>query len=230
MSERVWARVGQIGTALAGIVGVIALVHTLNAPSNQLIAEIRPMAFRLPITAGQLGELTRTDKSGNAALGQLMQVRRATGLVKIDLYNNGDFPISGIHINVDSDVLYAKGTEGQDNSLVLPSDQSGTTLDTMTQGSSATVYVWTEVPPALYRHWYTLDENFKITFSQGVARKYIYIEGSQLSGWFERNIGSILLCISGASFLVAFYMSTLGRRTGLKRDPPDDRGTDVEIM
>jgi hypothetical protein len=97
MSERVWARVGQIGTALAGIAAVIALIISLNTASSRLVAEIRPMAFRLPVTVDQLAELTKTDKPVSAALGNLMRVTRATGLVKIDLYNNGDFPVSGVH-------------------------------------------------------------------------------------------------------------------------------------
>jgi len=141
MSERVWARVGQIGTALAGIAAVVALIFTLNSPSSRLVAEIRPMAFRLPVTDGQLAEQTKTDKSVSPALGPFMQASRATGLVKIDLYNNGEFPISAIHINVSDAFLYAKGTEGVDDSSVISSDQSGITLDTLTQGSSTTIYV-----------------------------------------------------------------------------------------
>jgi hypothetical protein len=58
MSERAWARVGQIGTALAGITAVIAIIISANAPSSRLLAEIRPMAFRLPVTADQLVRLT----------------------------------------------------------------------------------------------------------------------------------------------------------------------------
>src|SRR5438309_997054 len=100
MSERVWAIVGQIGTALAGIAAVVAIVIGLNTPSSRLVAEIRPMAFRLPVTDSQLAELTKTDKPVSPAVGPLMQASRATGLVKIDLYNNGDFPVSAIHINV----------------------------------------------------------------------------------------------------------------------------------
>jgi hypothetical protein len=111
--------------------------------------------------------------------------------VKIDLYNNGDFPISAIHINVADAVLYAKGTEGVDDSAILPSDQLGITLDSLTQGSSVTIYVWTGTQAETYRHWANLDDKFKITFSQGVARKYIYIEGSRFSGWFERNFMSV---------------------------------------
>jgi hypothetical protein len=156
-----------------------------------LVADIRPMAFRLPVTTIQLSELIQTDKSASVPLGELMKVSRAAGLVKIDLYNNGDFPISAIHINVADAYLYAKGIEGVDDSAILPSDQSGITLDNLTQGSSVTIYVWTGTQAETYRHWANLDDKFKITFSQGVARKYIYIEGSRLSGWLERNFMSV---------------------------------------
>ena len=153
MSERVWARVGQIGTALAGIAAVIAIIISMNTPSSRLVADIRPMAFRLPVTTIQLSELIQTDKSASVPLGELMKVSRATGLVKIDLYNNGDFPISAIHINVADAYLYAKGIEGVDDSAILPSDQSGITLDNLTQGSSVTIYVWTGTQAETYRHW-----------------------------------------------------------------------------
>jgi hypothetical protein len=107
ISERVWARIGQIGTALAGVAAVVAIIISLNTPSSRLVAEIRPMAFRLPVTGEEIAKLA----PAGAALGELMKVGRAAGLVKIDLYNNGDFPISAIHINVADAVLYAKGTE-----------------------------------------------------------------------------------------------------------------------
>jgi hypothetical protein len=205
MSERVWARVGQIGTALAGIAAVIGIIIALNTPSSRLVAEIRPMAFRLPVTADQLPELTKTDnKPVSAALGNLMRVSRATSLVKIDLYNNGDFPISGIHINVADAVLYATGTEGVDNSSVLPSDQSGTTLESLTQDSTVTIYVWTGTQAENYRHWFSLDDKFRITFSQGVARKNIYIEGSPIAGWFERY-GTLPIAFVLALLIIGLY-------------------------
>jgi hypothetical protein len=192
--------VGQIGTAIAGIAAVVAIIISLNTPSSRLVAEIRPMAFRLPVTAGEIAELTKTDKPASAAIGELMKVSRATALVKIDLYNNGDFPISAIHINVAEAILYARGTEGVDNSSALPSDSLGTTLDSLMQGSSATIYVWTGTQAESYRHWSNLDDKFKITFSQGVARKYIYIEGGWFSGWWERNSG--VVPVSAAVFAV----------------------------
>ena len=204
MSERVWARVGQIGTALAGIAAVIALIISLNTASSRLVAEIRPMAFRLPVTVDQLAELTKTDKPVSAALGNLMRVARATSLVKIDLYNTGDFPISGIHINVTDAVLYAKGTAGVDDSSVLPSDQSGTTLESLTQGSTVTIYVWTGTQAENYRHWPSLDDKFRITFSQGVARKSIYIEGSPIAGWFDRY-GAIPIGVALTLSLIGLY-------------------------
>jgi hypothetical protein len=191
MSERFWARVGQIGSAVIAIAAVVTIIITLSGPSSRLVADIRPMAFRLPVTTIQLSELIQTDKSASVPLGELMKVSRATGLVKIDLYNNGDFPISAIHINVADAYLYAKGIEGVDDSAIVPSDQSGITLDNLTQGSSVTIYVWTGTQAETYRHWANLDDKFKITFSQGVAQKYIYIEGSRFSGWWERNFMSV---------------------------------------
>jgi hypothetical protein len=221
MSERVWARVGQIGTALAGIAAIVALIVSLNTPSSRLVAEIRPMAFRLPVTDKQLLDLSQTDKPVSAALGELMKVDRATGLVKIDLYNNGDFPISAIHINVAEAILYAKGTEGVDDSAVLPSDQSGTTLDSLTQGSSVTIYVWTRKPAAIYRHWYDLDNQFNITFSQGVARKYIYIEGGGISGWLDRNgtnISFSIVLVSGLLYALLTLYTYVRQNRSVKPD------------
>jgi hypothetical protein len=203
MSERFWARVGQIGTALAGIAAVVGIIIALNTPSSRLVAEIRPMAFRLPVTAGEIAKLA----PAGASLGELMKVGRATGLVKIDLYNNGDFPISAIHINVADAVLYAKGTEGVDDAAVLASDNSGTTLDSLTQGSSLTIYVWTGTQAETYRHWANLDDKFKITYSQGVARKSIYIEGGRLSGWFERNNDVIPIGLGFMGVIVALFAS-----------------------
>jgi hypothetical protein len=204
MSERVWARVGQIGTALAGIAAIIGIIISVSTPSSRLVAEIRPMAFRLPVSADQLVGLTKTDKSVSAALDNLMRVNRATSLVKIDLYNNGDFPISGIHIKVADAVLYAKGTEGMDNSSVLPSDQSGTTLESLLQGSAVTIYVWTGIQAETFRHWSDLEDKFNITFSQGVARKKIYIEGSPIAGWFDRY-GAIPIGVALALSLIGLY-------------------------
>lgn len=180
MSERMWARVGQIGTALAGIAAIIGIIISVNTPSSRLVAEIRPMAFRLPVSADQLVGLTKTDKSVSAALGNLMRVNRATSLVKIDLYNNGDFPISGIHIKVADAVLYAKGTEGVDDSSVLPSDQSGATLESLMQGSSVTIYVWTGTQAETYRHWSDLDDKFNIRFRKVLHGKIFISKGALL--------------------------------------------------
>jgi hypothetical protein len=223
MSERVWARVGQIGTALAGIAAVIAIFISVNAPSSRLVADIRPMAFRMPITSDQLAELTKTDKPVSASVNYLMRVSRATSLVKIDLYNYGDFPISGIHIDVADAVLYAKGTEGTDDSSVLPSDQSGTTIDSLSQGTSVTIYVWTGIQAENYRHWANLDDKFRITFSQGVARKNIYIEGSLFSGWLERNNTVFPITILILSFMFAIYMAIKTMRSLSRRSSPEER-------
>jgi hypothetical protein len=168
MSEHGWARVGQIGTALNALVGLGALGVTifiyLTTPSSLLVADIRPMAFRLPITAAQLGEFTKPGQLFSAPAVSLLQVSQATSLVKIELHNNGGFPISAIRVNVASAVLYASETEGVDDSSSLPSDQLRTTIDNLTQGESMTVYVWTGTQAEEYRHWSDLDNQFKIIF------------------------------------------------------------------
>jgi hypothetical protein len=142
MSERFWATIGKVA-ALATIVGtifvIIGFVSTLTAPSSRLVADIRPMAFQMPVSAGQLSELSKTNTPIDSALAHLIEVGRATSLVKINLYNNGELPIAGIHINVAHAMLYAKGSEGMYDSSVLPSDLSGTTVDNLLQGGHATI-------------------------------------------------------------------------------------------
>jgi hypothetical protein len=125
------------------------------------------MGFKLPITANQLGELT-----GPVNIAPLLRASRARSLVKIDLYNNGDLPIYGIHIDVDQAVLYARGSEGMDDSQVLASDQSGITLDNLIQGNYVTIYVWTNFPWENYRQ----GDTIRISYTQGTARKNIYTE------------------------------------------------------
>lgn len=116
MSEHTWGLIGKASVIL-GILGAIATVlgylGTFNAPSSRLVADIRPMAFRLPVTDGQISELTKTDKPISQGIAHLVEISRATGLVKIDLQNNGDLPIADIHINVDQAMLYATGSEAQ---------------------------------------------------------------------------------------------------------------------
>jgi hypothetical protein len=61
MSERLWALIGKIAaiaTIIGALVGVIALLSILNAPSSRLVADIRPMAFQLPITMDEILEAT----------------------------------------------------------------------------------------------------------------------------------------------------------------------------
>src|SRR5271163_1024312 len=141
MSERTWSigKVAAIATIVLAIVAVMTFLR--HEPSSQLVADIRPMAFRLPLTTDQLAKLTHTDKPIDEGLTHLLEVSRAMGLVKIDLHNDGDLPISGIRINVDQAMAYAIGKEGVDDSSVLPSDQSGITLPNLTQGTSITIYV-----------------------------------------------------------------------------------------
>jgi hypothetical protein len=179
MSERVWGWIGRAATIVAiaaGITTIVWFANTFNVPSSRLVADIRPMAFRLPITTDQLGkmitELTKTDKPVNQSIGPLLQAGRALSLVKIDLHNNGDLPIHGIHIDLDLAVLYATGSEGVDDSQVLTSDQSGITLENLIQGNSVTIYVWAGFKP----EYYGQRDKIRISYAQGTASKNIYTE------------------------------------------------------
>ena len=64
------------------------------------------MAFRLPVTSHQLEDSPRPI-GPPIVPNLLLDASRATGLVKIDLYNNGELPINGINIYVADSVLYA---------------------------------------------------------------------------------------------------------------------------
>jgi hypothetical protein len=175
MSERVWGWIGKVATIVAifaGITTILWFASTLNVPSSRLVADIRPMAFRLPVTTDRLAELTKTDKPINQSTGPLLQASRALSLVKIDLHNNGDLPIYGIHIDVDQAVLYARGSEGMDDSQVLFSDQSGTALDNLIQGNSVTIYVWA----GFKAEYYIQRDKIRISYAQGTATKNIYAE------------------------------------------------------
>jgi len=188
MSERVWGWIGKAATIVAivaGIATVVLFARTFNVPSSRLVADIRPMDFRLPVTSNQLAQLitevTKTDKPVNQSIsqsiGSLLQSVRALSLIKIDLRNNGDPPIYGIHIDVDLAILYARGSEGMDDSEILASDQSGTRLDNLIQGNSVTIYVWAGFKPEYYRQ----RDKIRISYAQGTASKNIYTECLQRS-------------------------------------------------
>jgi hypothetical protein len=223
MSEHIWARFGQIFTGLSGMGGLVALLTWLNLPSNSLIADIRPVSFRLPFTAGAIGEIVKTctdvAKTCPPVAGHLLGITRVNGFVTVDLHNTGDIPINNVQVFVKNAVLYAKVTEGVDDSNLVGFDENGTSVASLTQGSSLTIYAWTSTFTGAYRSWWNLSDQFRVSFSQGVATKHIYIEGSLISGWIERN-GNWLPLI-----LLAFPLTTLaiGVVRSRSRTLPDEK-------
>jgi hypothetical protein len=217
MSEHTWGLIGKASVIvgiLAAIVTVLGYFGTLNAPSSLLVADIRPMAFRLPVTHRELTELTKTDKPISQGICYLLEVSRATGLVKIDLHNNGDLPITDIHINVDQAQLYETGSEIGEDYSVLPLSQSGTIIPSLDQGRSMTVYVWTREYPEVYRHWNWIDgisSKFNITYLHGIASKNVYIEGSPFLAWFERNWLILMWVPIGIFCFLFLFLSVVGQ-------------------
>jgi hypothetical protein len=216
-----WSIIGNVAATvtIATAIGVpVVSYFTSQSPSSQLVADIRPMAFRLPVTRDQIWKLAYPDKpkpENAEVLALLKEINLATGLVEIDLHNNGELPISGIHVNVDRGLVYAIGKlGGMDDPSVLRSDKSGITLDSLTQGSSITVYVWTDEPPDYYRNeptYIDLGKNFNISYSQGVARKNIYTEGSLFSLWLDRNWLLVWVSLCMILFVLPRFLKVLQR-------------------
>src|SRR6266496_688208 len=118
MNERFWSRVGAIGALLAGIGGLVAVLIWWNTPASRLTAEIRPVIFKLPFTTSDIikeyspprGEIglpdfitRKFDKplTPNSSVSErIKRISNATGLVEINLTNNGDLPITGVRVNV----------------------------------------------------------------------------------------------------------------------------------
>ncbi len=187
MSDRVWIRIGQIGTAVAAVAAVITVIVLLRSPSNTLVADIYPMGFALPISYKDIDSQIKPGPIHDNLAALVSSFSRAKGLVKINLHNAGELQVTDIRVKITDAVLYAKSTNSLDDAEIIPFDNNGVKLSEMRQGDSITIYSWTKTPLELYQFWGELRDKFQITFPQGVAIQNIYIENTLFEGWLERN-------------------------------------------
>ena len=227
-----WARIGRVGAIAVQIILVAAGIATISPfvgsylnPSTKLVADIYPMEFRLPVTGGELGAATRSSQPMDPAIAHLLAVTGANGFARIDLKNQGNLPIEGIHIRVFGAAIYAKGTPNMGDTVILPSDATGIKLAKLEQGDSITVYVWSAIILGSYTSWDTLDDQFQITFSQGVADKRFHITVGGSAAFIDKHF-----LIFSSAFGLLFLLSAIGLIIRAVRFRQDRKPGSVEIV
>lgn len=139
-------------------------------------------------------------------IAHVLAVSDANGFARIDLRNEGNLPIERIHIRAAGiRATYAMGTPNVGDTVVLPSDDKGITIEKLEQGSAVTIYVWSGIIWGSYSHWNGLDDQFQITYSQGVAEKRFYISVGTTAEFIDKHI-----VIFYTAFGVLFTLSVIG--------------------
>jgi hypothetical protein len=190
---------------LAGIATIIPFVYSYLKPATKLVADIYPMEFRLPVDLGALVAATRSNQPMDPAIAHILAVTGTNGFARIDLRNEGDLPVDDIHIHVAGATVYAKGTPNVNDSVVLPSDETGIKLVKFEQGRSITIYVWSAIILGSYTSWDTLHDQFQITFSQGIADKRFHITVGATAEFIDKHFW-----IFASAFGLLFLLSALG--------------------
>jgi len=228
---RLWTRLGppvgilvQFIFVLAALASIITFARLYLNPATKLVADIYPMEFRLPVDSAALAAATRSNQPMDSAIVHLLALTSVNGLARIELKNEGNLRLEDIHIHVFGAAIYAKGTTNTGDTVVLPSDAAGVTLSKLEQGSSITIYVWSAIVLGSYTSWGTLDDQFKITFSQGVADKRFHIIVGVIPEFIDRRF----LIFSGA-FGLLFLLSAIGLIIRVARFRQDRKPGSVEI-
>jgi hypothetical protein len=193
----------------AGLVTVGSFIASYLHPTTRLVADIYPMEFRMPVNGGDLGRAwtkLSPNQPMDPAIAHVFAVTDANGFARIDLRNEGSLPIDGIHIRAAGiGATYAKGTPNMGDTVVLPSDDKGITIEKLEQGSAITIYVWSGIILGSYSHWNGLDDQFQIIYSQGVAEKRFHIPAGTTAEFIDRHI-----VIFYTAFSVLFTLSVAG--------------------
>jgi hypothetical protein len=220
----------QIIVVLAALAAIITFVRSYWIPATRLVADIYPMEFRLPVDGGELTAATRSNQPMDPAIAHVLAVTNANGFARIDLKNEGTLPIERINIRVRGAVIYAKGTPNVQDSVVIPiSDESGITVPKLTQGGFITIYVWSGIAWGTYSSWDTLEDQFQITFPQGVADERFHITVGGLSEFIDKhfliflNAFGILFLLSTAGLVVRVF------RFGQDQTPGNSQPGSIEI-
>ncbi len=218
----VWlrARIGRFGTGisqtvsvLAGLAAIIPLILSFWSPSNRLVADIYPMEFRQPINLGVVTLAVRNNQPMNPEIAHLLMTNGANGFARIQLYNGGSLPIDDVRIRVSGASLYVSGTPNMGDSSFIPSDSAGAIkLPLLEQGSSITIYAWAGIVWGTYTDWSTLNDQFQITFSKGVADKRFHIPVGTIAEWIDRNLALVSI-----SFSLLFLLPFIGLIVRLSR-------------
>src|SRR5260370_15710654 len=197
---------------VSGLATIIPFVQPYFYTSSELVADIYPMEFRLPVSLDAVALATRTNQPMNRDIANLLSVSGANGFARIDLLNGGVLPLEDIRIRVMGGTVYVKGTPNVNDSSVIPSDHTtGVKFPTLEQGSSVTIYVWASIVHGTYTDWNTLDKQFQITFSKGVAAKRFHIPVGIISEWIDRNfvIFVVVLAVLFILSLILLIMTVL---------------------